>query len=455
MRRVHALVFFGLACAACAPKPTTPRASVSSATPSAPTATPLVAARPAEPPAASPTPRAARLAIRAARLLDVKAGTIVRDITILIDGERITSVGKSPPPDGVHVVDAGDTTVLPGLVDCHTHLLARMATDESYEHMLATKSLAFRALEGAASARQTLEAGFTSVRDVESEGSEYTDVALRDAIEAGLVPGPRMRVATRGIAAVGQYFPFEVSSDLRSFPTGAQLVSGVEEARRAAREQLGHGADLLKVYADWRNPTLTIDELKVVVEEAHRQKRKVAAHATTPEGIRNATLAGVDAIEHGDDADRATLEEMKRRGTFLVSTAGIMLAMRGQLKDEQQRARLDKRIATMEKTLRTAKQIGVKIAGGMDASNDAHQGKNAQQLEAIVKLGLSPLEAIRSETLTAAELLGRSEDIGTLEPGRYADLVAVAGDPLTDITSLERVKLVVKGGVIVRATPTP
>src|SRR5208282_1693232 len=208
---------------------------------------------------------------------------------------------------------------------CHTHLMARFAPGpDGYLLGLATKSEAFRALEGAADARVTLYAGFTAVRDVENEGSGYADVALRDAIEQGLVEGPRMQVATRAIAAVGQYNPFGVSPDLTNFPTGAQMVSDVQEERRAAREQIGHGADLIKIYADWQHPTLTLEEKRAVVEEAHKQRLKVAAHATTVEGIKNAIAAGVDSIEHGHGIDREGLEKMKERGIFLVPTVGVV-----------------------------------------------------------------------------------------------------------------------------------
>jgi len=226
-------------------------------------------------------------------------------------------------PRNAQVIDLGSATVLPGLIDCHTHLMLREPEGpNSYVLNLVTKSEAFRALEGAADARVTLEAGFTTVRDVENEGSWYADVALRDAINQGLVEGPRMQVATRGIAAVGQYNPFGVSPDLRAFPTGAQMVSGVEDVRRAVREQIGYEADLIKLYADWRNPTLTVEEMRVAVEEAHKAGRKVAAHATTPEGIRNAVTAGVDSIEHGHQADRQGLELMKAKGVYLLPTRG-------------------------------------------------------------------------------------------------------------------------------------
>ena len=173
------------------------------------------------------------------------------------------------------------------------------------------------------------------MRDVENEGSIYADVALRDAIKEGLVEGPRMQVATRAIAAVGQYNPFGVSADLTDFPTGAQMVSGVEEARRAAREQIGHGADLLKVYADWQYPTLTVDEIRVIVEEAHKAGLKVAAHATTAQGIKNAVNAGVDSIEHGHGADREALEMMKAKGTFLVPTTGVIDEIAKDLEERQ------------------------------------------------------------------------------------------------------------------------
>jgi len=310
--------------------------------------------------------------VRVGRLLDVRSGTYLTNAAISIEGERIKEVGpaddvlKTVPVDS-KVIDLSGATVLPGLIDCHTHLMARIPDGEyGYEINLLKKSQAFRALEGAANARVTLEAGFTSVRDVESEGSEYADVALRDAINAGLVAGPRMRVATRGIAAVGQYLPFRISPDLAGFPSGAQMVSGVEEARRAVREQIGHGADLIKIYADWRDPTLTIAEMEVIVEEAHKAKRKVAAHATTATAIRNAVLAGVDSIEHGHGADRAALELMKSRGVFLVPTLSVLDAMVAKAPDQGTSQKTRSFLELIRQSVAMAKELGVKIADGSD-----------------------------------------------------------------------------------------
>lgn len=329
-------------------------------------------------------------------------------------------------------------------------------TPNGYILTMATKSQAFRALEGAYDARITLNAGFTTVRDVESEGSGYADVALRDAINQGLAEGPRMLVATRGIAAVGQYEPFGVSSDLVDFPTGAQMVSGVEDAMRAVREQIGHGADLIKVYADWTHPTLTVEELRVIVEEAHKQGLKVAAHATTPEGIRNALTAEVDSIEHGFQADVKDLQLMKEQGTFLVPTLDAIDVQVEQSNNVQLTPdHLKRREAFLDglrQNIQEATNLGVKIAAGSDVSSPDRQGKNANELVALNKRGMSPLAVIRAATLNAAELLGWQDRVGSLELGKYADLIAVRGDPLADITVLQHVQFVMKGGVVVMNT---
>nr|WP_281404353.1 amidohydrolase family protein [Pyxidicoccus fallax] len=390
-------------------------------------------------------------------MLDVKSGRYVSQPVILIEGERIVKAGPGLAiPEGTEVVDLGEATVLPGLIDGHTHLMARQEeTPDGYELALLKKSQATRALEGAANARATLRAGFTTVRDVENEGSGFADVALRDAIRQGLVEGPRMLVATKGIAAVGAYHPFGTSPDVKDLPTGAQFVSGVEEARRAAREQLGQGADLLKIYADWATPTLTVDELRVIIEEAHKARRKAAVHANTPEAIRNALTAGADSIEHGHDADRAALELLQKKGAFLVPTVGILEALAERAPNAAARQRFEERLAGARKMVALAHQLGVKIVSGFDASTAWQQGRNAMEPIALHRAGLPPIEAVRSATSRAAELLGLQQHVGTLEPGRYGDLVAVSGDPLADITELQRVRFVMKGGAVVLNTLAP
>lgn len=405
------------------------------------------------------------LVIRAGRLLDVRTGTYIESAALWIEGERIKEVGRASDvephaPLRAKRIDLGRATVLPGLIDCHTHVMARIEnTDHGYLLALATKSQAFRALEGALDARITLNAGFTTIRDVGSEGAGYADVALRDAIEQGIADGPRMQVSTRGIAALGQYEPFRLSPDLVNFATAAQMISGIEDARRAVREQISQGADLIKVYADWQNPTLTVEEMRVIVEEAHKQKLKVAAHATTAEGIKNAITAGVDSIEHGNQADREDIEMMKESGTFLVPTLGVVYALSepqeyAKMLPEKRRRRETFRQG-MQQIIQLASGLGVKIASGSDASSPDTHGKNANEIIAMTLIGMTPLQAIRAATLNASELMGWRDTVGTIEAGKYANLIAVEGDPLSDITTIQRVKFVMKGGRVVKDDLSP
>ena len=397
-----------------------------------------------------------RVLLKAGRVLDVRGGHYIETAGILIEGDRIKEVGPAAEvathtDKDVPILDLGSATVLPGLIDCHTHLMARIPSGpDGYIVNLATKSQAFRALEGAADARATLQAGFTSVRDVENEGSEYADVALRDAINQGLIEGPRMQVATKAIAALGQYNPFGVSPDLTDFPTGAQMISGVEQARSAVREQIAHGADLIKVYADWSYPTLTVEEMSVIVAEAHKAGSKVAAHATTPEGIGNAITAGVDSIEHGHGANRQNFEMMKAKAVYWVPTMGYYFYRIDEVKSPGAHKYMEEVLQRARENIPTARELGVRIANGFDPSSPESHGQNAHEIIAMTRLGLRPIEAIRAATTTAAELMEWQDKVGSIEAGKFADIIAVTGDPLVDITEIERIKFVMKGGIVVR-----
>lgn len=399
--------------------------------------------------------------VRSQRMLDVKSGKYIPDAVVLIEGDKITAVGSGlAVPAGAQVIDLGSATLLPGLIDAHTHLMARVAegrANDNYILQLAKESEAYRALEGAADARLTLKAGFTTVRDVESEGSGYADVALRTAILRGLAEGPRMQVATRAIAATGGYFPERLSPDLNGFPRGAQMITGADEARRAVREQIYYGADLIKVYVDFldigspntekfMHETLTRDEIRTVVEEAHKGGHHVAAHATTKEGIRNAVESGVDSVEHGTGVDKETLQLMVEKGTFLVPTSAAVSGGYYEAKTPEERAQMEPTMQSLRSEITNALALHVKIVCGFDASNDDTQGKNANELVSLVKLGLTPIEAVQAATTVAADLLGWSDRIGSIEKGKFADLVAVDGDPLQDISVLQHVKFVMKGG---------
>ena len=397
-------------------------------------------------PEPAPAPPA-HVALKADRVLDVARGAIRNQAFVLIEGNKIVGIVDTPAP-GYMVRDLGDVTLLPGLIDAHTHLMA--SADDGYEHMLLTMSQARRALEGAGNARRTLMAGFTTVRDVENEGSGYADVDLRDAIEAGVVEGPRMRVATRAIAAVGQYFPFGISPDLVDFPQGAQMVSGVDEARRAVREQIGHGADLIKVYADWSFPTLEPEELRAIVEEAHKEGRRVAAHATTPQGIANAVKAGVDSIEHAFNADKASLQLMREHNTWFVPTLGPFANGVARLPPGEERTKAQQRLDGLYANLRYARQLGIRIGAGYDPAERALHGTNARELIAMGAAGLTNAEVLRAATLSNATLMGVDDRIGSIEAGKLADLVAVEGNPLDDLHALQQVVFVMKGGAIVR-----
>ncbi len=399
-------------------------------------------------------------------MIDVKEGVARENQTIIIEGERIRAVGANLAiPDGARVIDLSRSTVLPGLVDCHTHLLqnyrGQFGGDDPNMILTVTQlGTTKRALLGAAMGREDLEAGITTVRDLGNSGWNG-DVALRDAINTGWVVGPRMNVSTRALSAAGGQFG-EVSEVVQKIiEQEYAVISGVEEARRAVRQAFYDGADCIKVIVNTGPRVVSLDEMKVIVEEAHRVNRKVAAHAIGNQATRIAAEAGVDSIEHAYTVPDEVLKIMAEKKIFLVPTdypADFYLLLGpGDLTPEQKKQQevgIKAFTSGSRERLARAVKAGVRIAAGSDEYYQA-PGKTRGQTSLLMfraysESGMPPLEIIRAATINAAELLGWQNRIGTIEPGRFADLIAVEGDPLKDITELERVKFVMKGGAIIK-----
>jgi imidazolonepropionase-like amidohydrolase len=399
-----------------------------------------------------------RVAIRASKLIDGKNDKPVENALILIEGDKIVSVtAGGSAPAGAEVIDLSKATVLPGFMDVHTHVLLQGdITAAEYDEQLLKQSIPYRAILAERNAEIALSHGFTAMRDLETEGAMFADVDVKTAINNGEVPGPRMQVATRAMTPTGMYPLLGYSWELK-MPTGVQYVDGVEGARKAVREQVMYGADWIKYYSDRRYHfeadgvlhsmvNFTDEEAKAIVDEAHRLGKKVAAHAIGSDGIAAALRAGVDTIEHGDGLTDALMDDMARRGIYWVPTLTVGLYVApGRGGNWQKMADLQK------ENFAKAIKKGVKIALGTDAGGfDWKKVNQAKEFEYYVQYGMTPMQSIRTGTSVAAELLGWSDKAGTIEAGKWADLVAVSGDPLKDITELQKVKFVMKGGVVHR-----
>jgi imidazolonepropionase-like amidohydrolase len=406
-----------------------------------------------------------RIAIHAGKLIDGRVDWAVENPLILVEGDKIVSVtpGGSAPA-AVEVVDLGNATVLPGFIDTHTHLLLHGdTTQEEYDAQLLKESIPYRAVLAARNAQIALSHGFTAMRDLETEGAMYADVDVKKAIANGEVPGPRLQVATRAMAPTGRYPLLGYSWELR-LPVGVQYVDGLDEARKTVREQVMYGADWIKYYSDWRvrfdpsgqlhsSVNFTDEEARAIVEEAHRLGRKVAAHAIGSDGIAAALRAGVDTIEHGDGLTDELMDEMVRKGVYWVPTLTVdrNLAAASTHESWNTEEFWTKTFDLQRKNFAKAMQKKLKIALGTDAGGfDWKKLNQAKEFEYYVQNGMTPIQAIRAGTAVAAELLGWSKTGGTVEAGKWADLVAVSGDPLKDITELQKVEFVMKGGVIFR-----
>lgn len=399
---------------------------------------------------------AKRLAIRAGHLIDGKSDKVSDNVLVLVEGDKIVSVTPgAAPPAGVELIDLSKFTVLPGFVDLHTHVLLNGdIAEEDYDKQLLKDSIPYRAILGARNARIALENGFTSIRDLETEGAMYADVDVKKAINHGEVPGPRMQVATRAMSPTGMYPLLDYSWELK-VPVGVQYVDGVDGARKAVREQVMYGADWIKYYSDrgyhfdaegvlHSNVNFTDDEAKAIVDEAHRLNRKVAAHCIGSDGIAAALRADVDTVEHGDGLTEPLMDEMVKKGTVWVPTVmvGAYVA--------PGRGGNWARMVDIEKVaFQKALKHHVKIALGTDAGgSDWRELNQAREFQYYADYGMSPMQTIQSGTIRAAEVLGWSEHLGTIEAGKWADIVAVSGDPLKDIKELQHVKFVMKAGVI-------
>ncbi len=400
--------------------------------------------------------------IRAGTLIDGKSDTPRRNQVIIIKGNRIESVGDAAtakvPPDAT-VVDLSKATVLPGLIDSHTHIFLQGEdpAEGGYDVNILKYPASLRAARATVAVRRALEQGFTTLRDVETEGAGYGDVGIKQAIEGGYIPGPRLFVATRAISTTGGYNLEGYAPEL-TMPKGAQIIDGPIEARKAAREQLDHGADWIKVYMTHRSwvgkngelvsqPTLTLDELKAIVDEVHGWGRKVACHAYSGIGLQRALDGGCDSIEHGLQISDAQIAQMVKQGTWYCPTIAVYYTDWAPA-DTAAGKRDRLRASVHEDSFKKAMKAGVKIVYGTDIGGIPWTQPIAQEFPQMTKLGMRPMDAIHSATSRAADMLDMTGQIGVLAPGAYADVIAIPGDPLENIEELGRVQFVMKDGKV-------
>ena len=404
------------------------------------------------------------VAIRAANLIDGTSAQVRHNVLIVVRGNRIESVSEGgSPPAGAKAIDLpAGVTVLPGMIDTHTHIFLQGEdpAEGGYDDQLLKHPPSYRAARATVAVRRALEQGFTTLRDLETEGAGYGDVGIKEAINAGYIAGPRLFVVTRAISVTGGY-PLEGYNPDIVVPKGAQLGDGPVEMRKITREQLDNGADWIKVYMTHRpwvdkedhlvsQPTLTLEEIKAVTDETHSwgwPPHKVACHAYGGIGLHRALDGGCDSIEHGLDLDDAAIAQMLKQGTWYVPTLGVYYTHNApENTPEGQRDRARSRVH--EVSFKKALKAGIKIAFGTDMGGIAWSEPIADEFGLMVKFGMSPMDAIKSATSSAADLLDKKGDLGVIAKGAYADVVAVEGNPLANIEALKKVSFVMKDGVV-------